>query len=166
MRHNRDEKRFDRTGAHLRSMFANMTNDLLMSGRIRTTTPKAKLLRRYVERMITLGKQGTLSARRMAFAFMRNKAAVTKLFSEAAGRFSGRNGGYTRLLKVGPRPGDNASVSIIELVEGAGEKAEAKPKAAKKAKPKAEKAARPAAGVKKQGEKPAAKESKEAAKAG
>jgi large subunit ribosomal protein L17 len=157
MRHNKVSKRFSRTSSHLRAMLANMTNDLLVHERIRTTTPKAKLLRRYAERMITLGKKGTLSARRRAFAFMRNKAAVTKLFGEIAPRFTARNGGYTRVLKVGERPGDNAPMSIIELVGGPGEevpakktkKARAKPAAKKKpaaeAKPAAKKAAKPAA---------------------
>ncbi|MBI5233670.1 MAG: 50S ribosomal protein L17 [Deltaproteobacteria bacterium] len=117
MRHNRDEKRFDRTYEHLKGMMANMTNDLISYGRIRTTTAKAKLLRCHAERMITLGRYGTLCARRRAMAFLRNKQAVTKLFSDIGPRFKDRNGGYTRILKLGVRPGDNASMSIIELVE-------------------------------------------------
>lgn len=79
MRHNRDEKRFDRTASHLKAMLSNMTNDLVLAGRIKTTTQRAKVLRRFAERMITLGKDGTLAARRRAMAFMRNKIAVTKL---------------------------------------------------------------------------------------
>ncbi len=117
MRHNRDEKRFDRTYSHLRSMFSSMTNDLITAGRIRTTVPRAKELRRYAERMITLGKSGTLAARRRAFAFLRSKAAVTRLFTEIAPMYKERNGGYTRILKIGDRPGDAAPMSIIELVE-------------------------------------------------
>lgn len=132
MRHNRDEKRFDRTYSHLKSMLANMTNDLVTSGRIRTTTPKAKVLRRYAEKMITLGKDGGLNARRRAMAFMRNKVAVTKLFTDVAPQYKERNGGYTRILKLGTRPGDNAEMSIIELVEGVKAATEA-PKPAKKA---------------------------------
>lgn len=130
MRHNRDEKRFDRTYSHLRSMFAGMTNDLITAGRIKTTVPRAKALRRYAERMITLGKSGTLAARRRAFAFLRSKAVVTRLFGEIAPRYKDRNGGYTRILKIGDRPGDAAPMSFIELVE-----AEVRPeaKAAKKA---------------------------------
>ena len=120
MRHNRDEKRFDRTYSHLKSMLANMTNDLVMYGRIKTTTPKAKALRSYAEKMITLGKNGSLAARRRAFAFMRNKTAVHRLFTDVAPLFKERNGGYTRIFKLGNRPGDNASMSIIELAEGAG----------------------------------------------
>lgn len=139
MRHNRVAKRFSRTSSHLRGMLANMTNDLLVHERIRTTTPKAKLLRRYVERMITLGKKGTLAARRRAFAFMRNKAAVTKLFAEIGPRFTERNGGYTRVLKVGKRPGDNAPMSIIELV---GKPEAETPAPAKKTKKKAKPAAK------------------------
>ncbi len=146
MRHNRDEKRFDRTYSHLKAMLSNMTNDLVVAGRIKTTTQRAKVLRKYAEKMITLGKNGTLAARRRAMAFMRNKLAVTKLFDEVAPKFKERNGGYTRILKIGERPGDNASMSFIELVE-AGAVPEAAPKATKKApsrkkaKPAAKKAA-------------------------
>ncbi len=143
MRHNRDEKRFDRTYSHLRAMFANMTNDLVMHGRIKTTLPKAKELRKYAERMITLGKKGALSSRRLAFAFMRSKEAVTKLFSEVAGRYGSRNGGYTRIMKLGSRPGDSANMAIIELVESGIPQPEAKTKATgKKAQPKAAAAAK------------------------
>ncbi|MEK7772907.1 MAG: 50S ribosomal protein L17 [Deltaproteobacteria bacterium] len=133
MRHNRDEKRFDRTASHLKSMMANMTNDLLLNGRIKTTTPRAKVLRRYAERMITLGKGGTVAARRRAMAFMRNKIAVTRLFSDIAQNYKERNGGYTRILKLGFRPGDAAHMSIIELVESAVKAQSDKPKAVKKA---------------------------------
>lgn len=132
MRHNRDEKRFDRTYSHLKSMMSNMTNDLITVGRIKTTTQRAKALRSWAEKMITLGKNGTTAARRRAMAFLRNKTSVTRLFADLAPQFKERNGGYTRILKLGNRPGDNASMSLIEFVEGAGEKApEAAPKAAK-----------------------------------
>lgn len=146
MRHNRDEKRFDRTYSHLKSMLSNMTNDLVMYGRIRTTTPKAKVLRSYAEKMITLGKDGSVAARRRAMAFMKNKAAVTRLFDALAPQYKERNGGYTRIFKLGNRPGDNAAMAIIELVEGAqAAVAQAAPKKkapVKKAKaPAAEKAA-------------------------
>lgn len=143
MRHNRDEKRFDRTYSHLRSMFANMTNDLILAGRITTTTPRAKALRSYAEKMITLGKNGSLAARRRAFAFLRSKEAVTRLFAEVGPQFSERNGGYTRIMKLGNRPGDNASMAVIELVEGKKVLAEAAAvpsKGVKKAAPKAKKA--------------------------
>ncbi len=152
MRHNRDEKRFSKSSAHLKAMLANMTNDLIISGRIKTTTPKAKLLRRYAERMVTLGKDGSLSARRRAMAFMRNKGAVTKLFGELAGRYSQRNGGYTRVLKVGLRHGDCAPMSLIEFVDAEQAPTE-KPKSAKKlvskkAAPKAKQTAKPKAPAK------------------
>lgn len=123
MRHNRDEKRFDRTWSHVRAMMANMTNDLVNVGRIKTTTQRAKVLRSYAEKMITLGKDGTLAARRRAMAFLRDKHTVTKLFAEVAPQYKERNGGYTRILKLGMRPGDNASMSFIELVEGPAAKA-------------------------------------------
>ena len=132
MRHNRDDKRFSRNSGHLRCMLANMTSDLITHGRIKTTTPKAKVLRRYAERMITLGKRGDVAARRRAMAFMRSKPAVKKLFDEVAGRFAERPGGYTRIMKLGPRPGDAAPMSIIELVESAVAKAPAKKAAPKK----------------------------------
>lgn len=170
MRHNRDEKRFDKTYSHLKSMLANMTNDLVTVGRIKTTTPRAKVLRRYAEKMITLGKDGTLAARRRAMAFMRNKVAVTKLFDELAPQYRERNGGYTRILKLGNRPGDNAPVSIIELVESgakveaakAKKKAPAKKKAAPAKKAAAEKTAtaKTAAPKKKAVKKEAASEEK------
>lgn len=118
MRHNRDEKRFDRPVGHLRCMLANMTNSLFINGRIKTTTAKAKELRRVAERMITLGKKGDLSSRRRALSFMRDKVAVKRLFEEIAPRYRERNGGYTRILRVGVRPGDSAPVAILELVEG------------------------------------------------
>ncbi|MEK6790795.1 MAG: 50S ribosomal protein L17 [Deltaproteobacteria bacterium] len=121
MRHNRDEKRFDMAVGHLRAVMANMTNDLVLAGRIRTTTPRAKLLRRYAEKMITLGKDGSVHARRRAFAFMRNKIAVTRLFDDVAPQYKERKGGYTRIVKLGARPGDNAHMSFIELVESAKE---------------------------------------------
>jgi large subunit ribosomal protein L17 len=109
-------------------MLSNMTNDLVENGRIKTTTPKAKALRRHAEKMITLGKNGSVAARRRAMAFMRSKTAVTRLFDEVAPRYKERNGGYTRILKIGPRPGDNASMSIIELVEETITKTKPKPK--------------------------------------
>jgi large subunit ribosomal protein L17 len=117
MRHNRDEKRFNRPTGHLRCMMANMTNSLFLNGRINTTTAKAKELRRMAERMITLGKRGDMPARRRAMAFMRRKDVVAKLFNYIAPKCKDRNGGYTRTLKIGNRPGDCASMSMIELVD-------------------------------------------------
>ena len=117
MRHNKDDKRFNRHSGHLRCMMANMTNSLFQHGRITTTTPKAKELRRVAERMVTLGKKGDVPARRRAMAFMRRKDVVTKLFNEIAPQYSARNGGYTRIVKTGPRAGDCAPMSLIELVQ-------------------------------------------------
>jgi len=143
MRHNKDDKRFSRASGHLRCMMSNMTNSLILNGRIKTTTPKAKLLRSYVEKMITLGKSGSLPARRRAMAFLRDKTMVTRLFTEVAPRYSGRNGGYTRIMKTGFRAGDCAPVSIIELVEADAEKAatpqQRRAKAASRRKPAASK---------------------------
>ena len=133
MRHNRDEKRFDRTYSHLKSMLSNMTNDVINMGRIKTTTQRAKVLRSKIEKMITLGKDGSLAARRRAFAFMKSKDAVTRLFGHIAPQYAERKGGYTRIMKLGVRVGDAAQMSIIELVEGKGA-IEAKPKAPAKAK--------------------------------
>jgi len=123
MRHNRDDKRFNRNTGHLKCMISNMTRDLLTHERVKTTTPKAKEVRRSVEKMITLGKLGTLSARRRAMAFLHDKVVVTKLFVELGPRFKDRKGGYTRMLKVGVRHGDCAPLSLLELVEEAGETA-------------------------------------------
>ncbi|MFQ5428150.1 MAG: 50S ribosomal protein L17 [Thermodesulfobacteriota bacterium] len=176
MRHNKDDKRFSRDGGHLRCMMSNMTNSLILNGRIKTTTPKAKLLRRYVERMITLGKSGSLPARRRAMAFLRDKTMVTRLFSEIAPRYAERNGGYTRIMKTGFRAGDCASVSIIELVEADSDKAATpsrsrrvagsrrKPAAARKAAP-ADKTKAVAGKKKEAGTKKAAATTKKAATA-
>ena len=117
MRHNRDIKRFSRTRGHLRCMMANMTNDLIKHGRIKTTTAKAKELRRYTDRMVTLGKAGYVASRRRAMAFLRSKTNVTRLFNDLAPLFKERNGGYTRTLKIGFRNGDCAPMSIIEFTE-------------------------------------------------
>ncbi len=157
MRHNKDDKRFSRTGGHLRCMMSNMTNSLILNGRIKTTTPKAKLLRSYVEKMITLGKSGSLPARRRAMAFLRDKTMVTRLFAEIAPRYAERHGGYTRIMKVGFRAGDCAPVSIIELVEADSEKKATPRKTRSKAAPRKKQApakkATPA--VKAEGEKKA-----------
>lgn len=122
MRHNRDEKRFDRPVGHLRCMMANMTNSLFLHGRIRTTLAKAKELRRFAEGMITLGKKGDMPARRRAMAFMRDKASVTRLFNEISSKYKDRNSGYTRILHADVRPGDSSQMALIELTPAAEEK--------------------------------------------
>jgi large subunit ribosomal protein L17 len=95
----------------------NMVTSLIMEGRIVTTDAKAKELRRHADRMITLGKEKTLAARRRARSFVQTDVALKKLFDEVAPRFNGRNGGYTRIIKIGPRRGDCAPTAIIELTE-------------------------------------------------
>lgn len=101
---------------HRVSMLRNMTASLLTHGKIVTTVARAKELRRVAERMITLGKRGDLHARRQALAFIYDKDVVFKLFEEVAPKYKERNGGYTRILKMGPRRGDGAEMAIIELV--------------------------------------------------
>lgn len=101
---------------HRVAMLRNMTSDLIMNGRITTTVTRAKELRRVAERTITLGKRGDLHARRQAAAYLYGKEAVNKLFDEVAPNYKDRNGGYTRILKLGPRRGDGAELAIIELV--------------------------------------------------
>ncbi|HBC32189.1 MAG TPA: 50S ribosomal protein L17 [Clostridiales bacterium] len=102
---------------HRVAMLRNMTADLITHGRIRTTVTRAKELRRVAERTITLGKRGDLHARRQALAYLYDKDAVYKLFEEVAPKYKDRNGGYTRILRIGPRRGDGAEMAIIELVE-------------------------------------------------
>jgi large subunit ribosomal protein L17 len=117
MKHRVDHRKLGRTTAHRRAMLRNMVTSLLEHEEIRTTTAKAKELRRVAEKMITLGKKGTLAARRRALTFVRSKDVTAKLFDELAKRYGTRPGGYTRQFKVGPRHGDNAEISIIQLVD-------------------------------------------------
>ncbi len=98
------------------AMLRNLATELLEHGRITTTYPRAKEAQRAADRMITLAKKGTLAARRMALSFVRSEDVVTKLFSEIAEKYADRNGGYTRVLKTGPRRGDAAEMAILELV--------------------------------------------------
>lgn len=129
MRHRHGYRKLNRTHSHRKAMFANMTVSLIEHEQIKTTLPKAKELRRFADRMVTLGKRGDLHARRQAFSFLRDDAAVAKLFSTLAERYGERPGGYTRVLKAGFRYGDNAPMAIIELVDrdpeakGAGDRA-------------------------------------------
>lgn len=101
---------------HRVAMLRNMTADLITHGRIVTTVTRAKELRRVAERTITLGKRGDLHARRQAAAYLYDKSTVSKLFEEVAPKYKDRNGGYTRILRIGPRRGDGAEMAIIELV--------------------------------------------------
>lgn len=132
MRHLNRGRKLSRTSAHRKALFKNLVLSLIRHERIKTTDAKAKELRRYADRMVTLGKRGDLSARRRAFAFMQSRDAVKKLFEEIAPRFKERNGGYTRVIKFGVRSGDAAPISIIEFT-GAADEAKAKKPRKKKA---------------------------------
>jgi large subunit ribosomal protein L17 len=116
MRHRNHGRKFNRSTAHRAALFTNMSIALIEHGRIKTTDMKAKELRRFVERLVTLGKKQTLAARRQAFGTLRSDMAVAKLFGELAERFKDRHGGYTRIMKVGFRHGDAAPMSLIEFV--------------------------------------------------
>lgn len=117
MRHNKAGKRLGRTTSHRIAMYRNMVTSFLNHERITTTDVKAKELRSIAEKMITLGKKGDLHAMRQAASYIRDKKVVTKLFTAIAPRYAERAGGYTRIIKLGIRPGDNAPLSVIELVE-------------------------------------------------
>jgi large subunit ribosomal protein L17 len=167
MKHRVAGRRLDRTTEHRIAMFRNQVTSLLRHERIQTTTPKAKELKRIADKIITLGKKGTGHARRTAFRDVRDGEMIDKLFGPLAERFAKRAGGYTRIVHVGRRHGDNADMSIIELMDrapaaaGTGDEDETKgAKATKAAKaPKAEKA------EKKSDKKPAAAEKAPKAKA-
>jgi len=117
MRHRKSGRQLNRNSSHRQAMFRNMATSLVEHESIRTTLPKEKELRRVVEPLITMSKEDSVSKRRLAFARLRDKAAVGKLFSDLGPRFSSRPGGYTRIMKCGMRPGDNAPMAIIEFVE-------------------------------------------------
>lgn len=117
MRHNNALRKLNRSSSHRTAMFRNMSNSLLRHEIIKTTLPKAKELRRYVEPVITLGKTPSLSNRRLAFSRLRDREIVTKLFSELGPRYVTRPGGYLRILRYGFRKGDNAPMALVELVD-------------------------------------------------
>jgi large subunit ribosomal protein L17 len=117
MRHLKAGRKLNRTSAHRKALLRNLVTSLLQHEHVQTTDAKAKEMRRWVDKMITLGKRNTLHARRQAAAFVRGHAMVKKLFDDIAPRFAARPGGYTRITKLGARVGDNASISLIELVE-------------------------------------------------
>jgi large subunit ribosomal protein L17 len=117
MRHARSGRKFNRTASHRKAMFANMAVALIKHEQIKTTLPKAKDLRRVVDRLITLGKRGDLHARRQALSTLRDTTIAAKLFDELGPRYKDRAGGYTRVIKAGFRYGDMAPVAIIELVD-------------------------------------------------
>jgi large subunit ribosomal protein L17 len=117
MRHRHGLRKLNRTSEHRLAMFRNLCNSLIRHEAIKTTLPKAKELRRLVEPLITLGKEPTLANRRLAFDRTRDRAIVTKLFGELGPRYKARPGGYTRILKMGYRVGDNAPLAFVELVD-------------------------------------------------
>jgi len=117
MRHLNAGRKLSRNSSHRHALMRNMVTSLIEHGRIRTTDAKAKEVRRWADRMVTLGKQGTIAARRRARAFVQTDAAVSKLFAEVAPRFANRAGGYTRIIKIGQRAGDAAPISILEFTE-------------------------------------------------
>ncbi len=117
MRHHRAGRKLGRDSAHRKALYANLASALIEHGRIQTTEAKAKEVRPIAEQMITLGKRGDLHAHRQAVAFLRSKAVAHKLFSEVAPRFADRPGGYTRIVRIGPRQGDAAPMAYLELVD-------------------------------------------------
>lgn len=116
MRHRKAGRKLSRNTPHRIAMFRNMVTSLLEHERIVTTTPKAKEVRRFVDKMITLGKRGDLHARRQALSFIRDKDVVAKLFSSLRDEYMDRKGGYTRIIRTGNRIGDAAEMAILELV--------------------------------------------------
>ena len=117
MRHGHGLRKLNRTSSHRLAMLQNMMNSLIEHEVIKTTLPKAKELRRVIEPMLTLGKEPTLSNKRLAFNRLRNRDNVVKLFAELGPRYKTRPGGYTRILKMGYRVGDNATMALVELVD-------------------------------------------------
>lgn len=116
MRHQAKGRQLSRTSEHRKALMRNMATSLILHGGIETTVAKAKALRPYAEKLITLARRGDLHARRLVAAKIRERAALTLLFSEIGPRFAARPGGYTRILKLGHRPGDGAEVARIELL--------------------------------------------------
>jgi large subunit ribosomal protein L17 len=125
VRHRKAGRKLGRDSAHRKALYSNLAGALIEHGRIRTTEAKAKEVRSIVEEMITLGKRGDLAAHRQAVAFLRSKSVVHVLFSEVAPRFADRPGGYTRIVRIGPRQGDAAPMAYLELVDYVPERAAA-----------------------------------------
>jgi large subunit ribosomal protein L17 len=117
MRHHRAGKKLGRDSAHRKALYANLAGSLIEHGRIKTTEAKAKAVKPFAEQMITLGKRGDLAARRQAIAELRSQDVVHVLFAEIAPRFADRPGGYTRIVKLGPRNGDAAEMVYLEFVD-------------------------------------------------
>ena len=121
MRHRKSGRKLGRNSSHRKAMFRNMSASLVHHETIKTTLPKAKELRRIFEPLITLAKEDGVANRRLAFDRLRDKAAVGKLFTDLGPRFKNRPGGYLRILKMGPRPGDAAPMALVQLVDGPAE---------------------------------------------
>ena len=117
MRHHRAGKKLGRDSAHRRALYANLAGSLIEHGRIKTTQAKAKAVKPFAEQMITLGRRGDLHARRQALAKLRSQEVVHKLFADVGPRMADRPGGYTRIVKIGPRQGDAADMVYLELVD-------------------------------------------------
>jgi large subunit ribosomal protein L17 len=117
LRHARAGKKLGRDSAHRKALYSNLAGALIEHGRIKTTVTKAKAVRPYAEQMITLARRGDLHARRQATSFLRSRDVVHKLFADVAPLFKDRPGGYTRIVKIGPRPGDAAEMAYLELVD-------------------------------------------------
>jgi large subunit ribosomal protein L17 len=117
VRHRRAGKKLGRTPAQRKSLYANLAVALIEHGRIRTTVSKAKAVKPFAEQMISLGKRGDLHARRLALAELKDRDVVHKLFEDVAPRFADRPGGYSRIVKIGPRQGDSAEMAYLELVD-------------------------------------------------
>jgi large subunit ribosomal protein L17 len=117
LRHRKSGRKLGRDPAHRKALYANLAVALIEHGRIKTTEAKAKEVRPIVEEMITLGKRGDIAAQRQAVAFLRSKPTAHRLFAEVAPRFADRPGGYTRIVKIGPRAGDAAQMAYLELVD-------------------------------------------------
>jgi len=117
MRHKKSGRKLNRTSSHRLAMFANMAASLIRHEQIVTTVPKAKELRPFVERLVTLAKRGDLHARRQAISRVRDVEAVARLFETLGPRYENRNGGYTRIMRAGFRYGDNAPIAVIEFVD-------------------------------------------------
>ena len=117
MRHGMSGRKLNRTSSHRKALLMNLANSLIKHEQIKTTSPKAKELRPYVEKLITLGKKGELSNRKQAISVLHDLEVVNKLFSDIAKRYENRNGGYIRIVKFGFRNGDAAPMAIIELVD-------------------------------------------------
>jgi large subunit ribosomal protein L17 len=127
VRHHRAGKKLGRDASHRKALYSNLAGALIEHGRIKTTVAKAKAVRPIAEQMITLGRRGDLHARRQAMAYLRSQQVVHTLFAEVAPRFKDRPGGYSRIIRIGPRPGDAAEMAYLELVDfSAEEQAEEK----------------------------------------